>query len=247
MTENEIRFRGIRALYGEDGFLKLQNATVMVVGVGGVGSWLTEALCRSGVGSLILVDPDLIEMGNSNRQLHTTTKTYGINKAQALKERLLDINPLVKVQVIETYLTPDNIDETFANICPNYVAEAIDDIKAKAYLVNYLYKKNITFITSGGAGGRVDPTRLTLCDISKSKGDALIQKLRFELRRHYNFPKGGKKMGIMCSCSDEIPTYSDESLREERDLPVWGASMAVTASAGLLLASYILNKITNKK
>ena len=235
-------FRGIRALYGEEGFYKLQQSHVMVIGCGGVGSWLCEALCRSGVGSLTLIDPDTIEIGNSNRQLHTTTLTVGKFKAEVLKERLLTINPHLNINTILTTLTKENISEVLKD-SPTYIADAIDDLEAKAYLIDYLFKNKKTFIVSGGAGGRVDPSKLKLDDLSNAHGDALISRLRTTLRRQYNYPKNGEKMGIICTYSDEKPTYP---LQDNSDLPKFGAAMAVTASAGLLMASWLLKKITLK-
>ena len=111
MHELSVRFRGIRALYGEEGFKKLQNAHVMVIGCGGVGSWITEALCRSGVGTLTLIDPDTVEIGNTNRQLHTTDLTINQYKVRALKNRLITINPEIKIHTLEITLTKENIPE----------------------------------------------------------------------------------------------------------------------------------------
>ena len=108
--DKRLAFRGIRALYGNDGFEKLQSSHVTVIGVGGIGSWATEALCRTAIGSLTLIDNDTIELTNSNRQLHTTSKTVGLGKARVLADRLLEINPLLDIEVIETKLTPENID-----------------------------------------------------------------------------------------------------------------------------------------
>lgn len=242
LHELSVRFRGIRALYGEEGFKKLQNAHVMVIGCGGVGSWITEALCRSGVGTLTLIDPDTVEIGNTNRQLHTTDLTINQYKVRALKNRLITINPEIKIHTLEITLTKENIPEILKD-CPQFIADAIDDLQANAFLVDYLYKKNKTFIVSGGAGGRVDPGKLKIDDIANAHGDALISRLRTELRRHYNFPKGGEKMGIFCTYSCEDPIYSDN---DDADLPKFGAAMAVTASAGLLMASWLLNKIVKQ-
>ena len=242
MHDLSVRFRGIRALYGEEGFQKLQKAHVTVIGCGGVGSWITEALCRSGVGTLTLIDPDTIEVGNTNRQLHTTDLTLNQYKVEALRNRLITINPEIKINTLKITLTKENIPEILKD-SPQFIADAIDDLPAKAFLVDYLYKKNKTFIVSGGAGGRVDPCKLKIDDIANAHGDALISRLRTELRRHYNFPKGGEKMGVFCTYSCEDPIYSDN---KSSDLPKFGAAMAVTASAGLLMASWLLNKIVKQ-
>ena len=201
----KLAFRGIRALYGNDGFEKLQQAHVTVIGVGGIGSWATEALCRTGIGSLTLIDNDTIEITNSNRQLHTTTKTCGQSKAQVLADRLLEIN-----------------------VC------------------NYMYHHNTVFIEAGGAGGRIDPTKLNIGDIATANGDALISKLRNKLRKEYGFPSNGKKFNISCTFSNEKPIYSSKEDYISGDLPAFGASMSVTATAGLLISSWIISKITQR-
>ena len=159
--DKRLAFRGIRALYGNDGFEKLQSSHVTVIGVGGIGSWATEALCRTAIGSLTLIDNDTIELTNSNRQLHTTSKTVGLGKARVLADRLLEINPLLDIEVIETKLTPENIDGVLEGKT-DYVCDCIDDIDAKAYVCNYLFRHNATFIEAGGAGGRRDPSKLKI-------------------------------------------------------------------------------------
>lgn len=243
--DKKLAFRGIRALYGSDGFLKLQNTHVTVIGVGGIGSWCTEALCRTGIGSLTLIDDDIIEITNLNRQLHTTTKTPGLSKARVLADRLLEINPLLNVEVIQTRLTPDNIDEILKGK-DDYVCECIDDIDAKAYVANYLHKHKSTFIVAGGAGGRIDPTKLNIGDVATANGDALISKLRNRLRKEYGFPSNGKNFKITCTFSNEKPIYSSKEDYINGDLPAFGASMSVTASAGLLISSWLINQITKK-
>ena len=191
---------------------------------------------------MTLIDPDTVEIGNTNRQLHTTDLTINQYKVRALKNRHSEIAREIKIHTLEITLTKENIPEILKD-CPQFIADAIDDLQAKAFLVDYLYKKNKTFIVSGGAGGRVDPGKLKIDDIANAHGDALISRLRTELRRHYNFPKGGEKMGIFCTYSCEDPIYSDN---DDADLPKFGAAMAVTASAGLLMASWLLNKIVKQ-
>ena len=241
--DSKLAFRGIRALFGNDGFEKLQRSHVTVIGVGGIGSWCTEALCRSAVGSLTLIDNDVIEITNSNRQLHTMTTTVGSYKADELANRLLLINPSLKIEVIREKLTKENIDSIMESRSDN-VCECIDDIDAKAYVVNYLYNKKANFIVSGGAGGRIDPTKLKLGDVVTANGDALICKLRAKLRREYGFSRTAKKFNIMCTYSNETPRYSSKEDYLSGDLPTFGASMSVTASAGLLRSSWMIAKLT---
>lgn len=238
---NALRFTGIRALYGEEGFLKLQRACVLVAGVGGVGSWAAEALCRSAVGKLILIDPDTIEIKNSNRQLHTTADTIGQFKADALAQRLKSINPALTIESRKTMLNPDNLPSVLSD-SPDYAIDAIDDIAAKCALCVFLKQRGTTFIISGGAGARIDPSKLHIDDLANAHGDGLIKHVRDILRREYNFPKGGRKLGIVCTYSTETPRYCNEL---GKGLPRFGASMPVTASAGLLLASYIISRIVD--
>lgn len=240
--DKKLAFRGIRALYGNDGFEKLQNTHVTVIGVGGIGSWACEALCRTGVGSLTLIDNDTIEITNLNRQLHTTPKTVNQTKVETLATRLKEINPTIKIECLCVKLTPENIDEVLAGKT-EYVCECIDDIDTKTYISNYLHKHKSTFIVAGGAGGRRDPTKLNIGDVSTANGDALISKLRRELRKSYGFPNNGQKFNITCTFSTEKPIYSSKEDYISGDLPAFGASMSVTASAGLLISSWIINKI----
>ncbi|MGN0915971.1 MAG: ThiF family adenylyltransferase [Succinivibrio sp.] len=243
--DTKLAFRGIRALYGTSGFEKLQNSHVTVIGVGGIGSWCTEALCRTGIGSLTLIDNDVIEITNLNRQLHTTSLTPGKLKAQVLADRLKEINPLIKIEVLSTKLTPENIDSTLSGK-DKYVCECIDDIEAKAYIANYLYHHESTFIVAGGAGGRIDPSHLKIADLAQANGDALISKLRSKLRKEYGFSSNSKKLKITCTFSDEKPIYSSKEEYLSGDLPAFGASMSVTASAGLLISSWMVNQIIQK-
>lgn len=330
------RFKGICALYGYEGFLRLQNAHAVVIGNGGVGSWIAESLCRTGVGTISLVDFDDIELSNSNRQLHTLSSTLGQSKAQTLGARLQDINPYLKLHTYSIVLSKDNVKDHLADILgvnkeilqsaqeqdlrvlptpsalaalklkqqdhdlygqqatqsvesnsaaqlaatqwaeqinPHlYVAEAIDDLFAKASCIDLLHRARVPVVTSGGAGGRIDPSRVRLGDIAHAHGDQLIKRLRTELRRNYGYPKGpddgtkgksaaslahGEDFKIMCSYSDEPPRMAKthatngftpeqlglNTLGELPSLPNFGASMSVTASAGLLLASVIIRWI----
>ena len=241
----KLAFRGIRALYGNDGFEKLQQAHVTVIGVGGIGSWATEALCRTGIGSLTLIDNDTIEITNSNRQLHTPTKTCGQYKAKVLADRLLEINPELKVEVLNIKLTPENIDEVMQGR-DDFVCDCIDDIDAKAYVCNYMYHHNTVFIEAGGVVGMINFINFYILFFFFFFGDALISKLRNKLRKEYGFPSNGKKFNISCTFSNEKPIYSSKEDYISGDLPAFGASMSVTATAGLLISSWIISKITQR-
>ncbi|MCR5536833.1 MAG: tRNA threonylcarbamoyladenosine dehydratase [Succinivibrio sp.] len=242
MIDLKQAFRGIRALYGESGFDSLQRSHVMVVGLGGVGSWLAEALCRSAVGELSLIDFDNIELSNLNRQLHTTCESLGRVKVEELAQRFKLINPEIKLNLYNEKITQDNLRDILQT-CPQYVAEAIDDLEVKPALIDYLYKAKKTFITLGGAGGRMDPGALSLGDLASAHGDALLSRVRSILRKEYHYPAGGVKMHIMCTYSCEKPVYSSKEGYQSGDLPAFGAAMPVTATAGLMAASWIISQI----
>lgn len=237
--DDHLRFAGVRALYGEQGYARLQEATVLVAGCGGVGSWLAEALCRTAVGGLVLVDPDVIAPDNANRQLPALTSTLGRSKAQVLGTRLLDINPRLQLSIRTVRITPATVAADLGE-CPAFAGDAIDDTLAKAALLNYLYSRGTVFISSGGAGGRTDPGRLEIGDLAQSHGNALLARLRRELRTRYGFARGGRPMGITCVFSAEPPAHPGTA----PGLPRFGTSMAVTASCGLRMAAYLIQRIT---
>lgn len=374
------RFVGICALYGYTGFFRLQAAHAIVIGTGGVGSWAAESLCRTGVGTISLVDFDTIELSNSNRQLHTISSTINKSKVQTLGARLRAINPYLDLHNYELKLTKDdlatqlatilsvdtttlqstqNVDlqtlptpaelarlkieqqkqaqgpkslpkstsepiaiqqeelnavdvkshrinapqagitsaqQTMMSLNPHlYVIDAIDDLFAKARCLDLLHRAQIPVVTSGGAGGRIDPSRVRIADIAEAHGDQLIKRLRTELRRNYGYPQGkehnaaatkassnittlnnvqtlnskaskrasvkasASNFNILCTYSDEMPrpttkiapqSHISEQLAANLPalppLPNFGASMNVTASSGLLLASVIIRWIVGQ-
>lgn len=281
--EQLVRFKGVCALYGYEGFFRLQNAHVVVIGNGGVGSWAAEALCRTGVGSLTLIDFDNIELSNSNRQLHTLSSTIGQPKSQVLADRLRDINPYIKIDVMSVLINKHNIAEHLAkalkvdldtlnscvvsdldkllaphdlayqklkqcysavattksrtrmrednglasddnssgiNALPGniFVIEAIDDLFAKTSTVDFLHRAQIPFVSAGGAGGRIDPNRVKIADISNAKGDQLIKRLRTELRRNFGYPKGPEDNGKGGATEGEATTTVDETTNSAEQL-----------------------------
>lgn len=215
----------------------------MVIGLGGVGSWMCEALCRTAVGALTIIDADTIEITNANRQAHTSAATCGRYKTEVMAEHLLSINPALRLTRLNVRLTPENTATVLAG-CPPFAGEAIDDIATKACIADFLYRRHTSFIVAGGAGGRTDPRRLATGDLACARGDALIARLRNILRKDYGFPKGGEKMHIYCTYSSEKPVYSSKEAYISGDLPAFGAAMTVTASAGLLMAAWLIQKIT---
>src|SRR6185312_2470992 len=163
------RFGGIARLYGEAALARFRNAHVCVIGVGGVGSWAVEALARSAIGHVTMIDLDNVAESNVNRQVHALSGTLGMAKVEALKERIAQINPYCRVTGIEEFVTPDNLDEMIGSRNFDYVIDAIDSVPAKTALIAYCRIKAIRLVTIGGAGGQIDPTRIEFRDTAPTE------------------------------------------------------------------------------
>lgn len=255
MTDNpdiSIRFAGSVRLFGVEGFNRLQRAHVGIIGVGGVGSWAVEALARSGVGHLTLVDGDVIVESNINRQLQALGNTLGKPKVSVLAERISEINPLCKVDALPLFLTPENIDELIRKEGFDFIIDAIDSVKDKAGLIAYCRDHAIPLITVGSAGGQLDPTQIDICDLSRTQQEPLLAKVRKRLRSQYGFTRNPKnKFGIDAVYSLEPVRYPDLEKDQEKNAgnveglnPAgFGTTMAVTAGFGMAAASYVLKHI----
>ena len=257
-ADYERRFSGVRRLYGQEGLAKLQRASVCVIGIGGVGSWAVEALARSAVGHITLIDLDNIAESNVNRQLHAIDGAFGMAKVTAMAQRIKAINPACVVKEIEDFVTPENVAQML-NDGFDMVLDAIDDAKAKVAIVAYCKESNIPLVTVGGAGGRLDPTKIKQGDLSQVVGDRLLAKVRNQLRREHGFPKAStshKKsavnFGITALYSDEqvMQPSSDIEAGCEVDAAVtglncagYGSSVCVTAPFGMAASSIVLNHI----
>jgi len=247
----ERRFGGVRRLYGKAGLDKFQASHVVVVGIGGVGSWAAEALARNAVGGITLIDLDNIAESNVNRQLHATDGTFGKAKVTAMHARILSINPNCRVTEIEDFVTSENIASMFA-FKMDGVIDCIDDAKAKAALAAFCHAKNIPLIMTGGAGGRLDPTKIKTTDLAKVTGDRLLAKVRNLLRREYAFPKGEKtKFDIRCVYSDEQTIKPEPNCEVDSGKNVitglncagYGSSVCVTAPFGFAAVALLLNQL----
>ena len=253
-AEYEQRFGGIARLYGAHGLHQFTAAQVCVVGVGGVGSWAAEALARSGIGAITLIDLDDICITNTNRQVHALSHTVGELKVEVMAERIRAINPECQVTVVDDFVTADNlaehIDERF-----DYVIDAIDSIKAKVALIAFCKYRKIPIIVAGGAGGQLDPTQIRIADLSKTIMDPLAAKVRGELRRLHNFSKNPqRKFGVECVFSTEQLRYPDggggvchSKAQSDGSMKMdcasgFGASSVVTATFGLVAVSRVLVK-----
>lgn len=212
MNSHSTRFGGINRLYGTAGAQALAGKRVAIVGIGGVGSWVAEALARTGVGQLILMDLDDVCQTNINRQIHALTSTIGTNKTHAMAERIMQINPDCTVTQLEQFYTPATADALFY-LSPHIIIDAIDTLVHKAHLIAHCYKHKLPIITCGGAGGRTNAQQITMADLSKTHNDALLAGLRKRLKQEYGLPLGEKsrKLRIPCVFSPEPVSYPSSS------------------------------------
>lgn len=249
------RFGGIARLYGADALTRFRAAHVCVVGVGGVGSWVVEALARSAIGHITMIDLDNVAESNVNRQIQALTDTLGMAKVSALRERIAQINPFCRVTEIEDFVTPDNLDAMIGMRGYDYVIDAIDSVKAKTALIAYCRARGIRLITLGGAGGQVDPTRIEIRDLCRTEQEPLLAKVRKLLRTQHGFPRGTRnKFGIDAVFSTEplrFPDPQETCMLDPEDQPGitglncagFGSAMVVTASFGLVAAAQVLRKL----
>lgn len=249
------RFGGIARLYGEAALGRFRTAHVCVIGVGGVGSWVVEALARSAIGTLTLIDLDNVAESNVNRQIQALTGTLGKAKVTALAERIAQINPYCVVREVEDFVTPDNLDEMIGSGRYDYVVDAIDSVQAKTALIAYCRAKGVRLIAIGGAGGQTDPTKIEIRDLSRTEQEPLLAKVRKRLRALHGFPRGTKnKFGIDAVFSTEPLRFPESG--ESCDVDAadgsgitglncagFGSSMVVTAAFGLVAASQVLRKL----
>lgn len=246
------RFAGIARLYGEAGLQKLQAAHVCVVGVGGVGSWAVEALARSGVGKLTLIDLDNIAISNVNRQLHAISPDFGKAKVSALHERILLINPNCQVIEIEDFVDENNLPELFRQPV-DFVIDAIDQNRVKVAMALHFIKHKQAFIMSGSAGGQRNPALIETADLSQTTQDPLLANIRYALRKKHGLPREGK-MRVPCVFSREQITPPqiqaacdvDNAVPQGLSCAGYGASMLVTASFGLHCATAAIEHIVKQ-
>lgn len=249
------RFRGIAALYGMRGLERLLQSKAAVIGVGGVGSWASEALARSGVGTIMLLDCDTVCLSNFNRQCPAISENMDRLKVEAMAQRLLSINPTLNIEIQSIRLTEENLDDLFPlNISDDWaVIEAIDDQKAKTALISRLLQSKRIFVSAGGAGGKADPTKAKIADLADVTHDKLLSSTRQILRKSGVIPQAPKKTGITCAfleCESIAPKEknSDEELSQlaptfDEGRITFGTEMASTATVGLCLASAIIGKL----
>ena len=252
------RFDRMGRLVGDEAMKKLMNTHVMIVGIGGVGSWAAESLARSGVGRITIVDFDEVCITNTNRQLHAVQGMVGKKKAEVMGERLRKINPQSTVTVIPEFYNAENSERMLADK-PDYVIDAIDNLTAKAHLLATCVKENIPVVTSAGSAAKLDPLRIQKADLAATHTCPLAHQLRKILRQKYDFPE--KNFGITCVFSDEpvmmpeelyydngqgfkcvCPKTNDFHGCDNRNM-IYGSASFVTGAFGLVMASHIVNEV----
>lgn len=225
MQENSF-YTKTQLLLGSEALNRLKNSSVAIFGLGGVGSYAAEAVCRSGVGKLTLIDKDTVDITNTNRQLYALRSTISKEKSIVAKERCEDINPDCKITAITAAATPENIPELLMGKY-DFVIDAIDDVNAKVAIIKYCYENNIPVITSMGMGNKVDISKIALSTVEKTSVCPLARVIRKRLK-----DEGIKK--IMCVYSTEEPI-----IRPEKPSSV----VFVPAAAGLMMAGHVVTKI----
>ena len=241
------RFGGLDRLYGVEPAKVIGRAHVAVIGIGGVGSWAAEALARSGVGQITLIDMDHVAESNVNRQVHALSNTLGKSKIEAMQERIALINPYCKVTCVDAFveelnwpaLLPEGVDA---------VIDACDQIRAKTAMAYWARSTATPFVSVGAAGGKRLAHAVDVADLSETTHDPLLAQLRYRLRKHHGAPRDGKRIGVACVFSREAVRPADASCAVQGDNSLnchgYGSSVAVTATFGFCAAGWILEKIS---
>ena len=244
------RFGGLERLYGVAGAGAIRGAHVAVVGIGGVGSWAAEALARSGVGTLTLIDLDHVAESNINRQIHALESTLGQAKVLAMRERIAQIHPRCTVHAVEEFVEPDN----WPMLLPpgvDAVIDACDELKAKTAMAVWARERKALFISCGAAGGKRLAHQVDVDDLAHTTHDPLLAQLRYRLRKHHGAPREGKRIGIPCVFSREAVAPPDPSCAIEGDGSLnchgYGSVVSVTATFGQCAAGWLLDRIASRK
>jgi len=258
LPDRARRFGGVARLYGPEALERFEHAHVAVIGVGGVGSWVVEALARSAIGHLTLIDLDNVAESNTNRQIHALDGNYGKAKVTAMAERITQIDPACRVVQVEDFIEPDNMDRLLGGGF-DFIVDAIDSVRTKVALIAWCVAHKQPLITVGGAGGQLDPTRLRIDDLALTIQDPLLSKVRAQLRKEHGFARGPKaRFKVPAVYSDEPLIYpaaataagNEAGAEGETDAPArgpvglncagFGSSVCVTAPFGFAAASHVL-------
>ena len=233
----ERRFGGLRRLYGDAGYTRLRRARVAVVGLGGVGSWAVEALARSGVAGLVLIDMDLVAESNINRQVQAVGRSIGQGKAEALRERIADIHPGCAVHAVDAFVQPDNWPALLAQPV-DVLIDACDQVRAKQALAAWGLAERVPVVCVGAAGGKRRAQQVEVADLAEATHDPLLASLRQRLRQAGSVPRQGRT-GLCCVFSRESVAPPAEALGSgdgSLNCHGYGSSVAVTATFGMVAA-----------
>jgi tRNA A37 threonylcarbamoyladenosine dehydratase len=243
----ERRFGGLRRLHGDAAYERLRGARIAVVGLGGVGSWAAEALARSGVAELTLIDLDHVSEGNINRQIQAVGRTVGQAKALALCERLADIHPGCMLRPVEAFVEADNWPALLTHPVDALI-DACDQVRAKAILAAWALATGAAFVTVGAAGGKQRPQAVEVADLSDTTHDPLLASLRQRLRQHHGAARTGR-IGVNCVYSREAVRQPSDSCDAEGNLNChgYGSSVAVTATFGMVAASEAVREVLARR
>lgn len=248
-TDYQRRFGGLDRLYGVLPAAAVRQAHVAVVGVGGVGSWAAEALARSGVGRLTLIDMDHVAESNINRQIHALDTSLGMSKIEAMRERIMHIHPDCQVICVDDFVSPDNWPQVMPESV-DAVIDACDQVKAKTAMAAWALKQRQLFISVGAAGGKRLAHKVDIDDLSVTTHDPLLAQLRYRLRREHGAARDGKKIGVACVFSRESVAGPDASCALEGDGSLnchgYGSLVSVTATFGMCAAGWVMDQISSR-
>lgn len=252
-ADHERRFGGLRRLHGVEPAQRIFDAHVVVVGIGGVGSWAAEALARSGVARLTLVDMDHVAESNVNRQIHALQSTLGMAKVHAMQARIAQINPDCCVQVVDDFVTVDNWPALLGpGEAPSALIDACDQVRAKVAMAAWAMRSKILFVTVGAAGGKRLAHAADVADLAEVTHDPLLAQLRYRLRKEHAGARQGR-MGVTCVFSREAVQQADPSCSTGAttdhglNCHGYGSSVAVTASFGMSAAGWVMNRLAEQK
>lgn len=254
------RFRGLDRLYGTGSAASLSQAHVCVIGIGGVGSWVIEALARSAIGRITMIDADDVCVSNTNRQMHALEGQFGRSKVEVMAERARAIHPAISVDAIAEFLTPSNL-ESLLDRGYDLVIDCCDAFRVKVEMIAWCRRRKIPLVVSGSAGGRIDPTLIRVRDLSRTEHDAMLALIRKKLRDEFKFPRGPKRyFGVQAIYSLENVRYpqADGSVCGQRPetgeggLKLdcgggLGAAMHVTATFAMVAVSVAIQKLLARK
>ena len=229
-------------ILGREGLEELSTKNVIVIGLGGVGSFAAELICRAGIGKMTIVDGDVVDLTNCNRQLPAMRTTVGQSKAQIMAERLKNINPNIELTVIEEFLEPERIDQILETPY-DYLVDAIDSVTPKLHIIKTAYERRIPLISSMGAGGKIDPTRVRIADLSETKNCALAHHVRKTLRRR------GISKGVRVVYSTELPMAESLMLTDGSNFKksAYGTMSYMPAIFGCNCAAAVIRGLLRKK